>query len=86
MKTILGKILVVCLVLTLVFSLLPVSAFSSQMTSDDMRLITGGNVAIDCSAAATTIQIFCYVAGGSTTTCTIAYGIAYLTCLIGKIL
>ena len=85
MKKILKQILIVTLLVTLVVPLLPVSAASSSLTQNDMRLITGGKAA-DCPAFATTVQVFCTMVGGSTATCSVAYGLALVSCLVYSIL
>lgn len=86
MRKILKQLLVAMLLVTLVFPLLPISAASSSLSHDEMRLITGGKQAVDCGALAMTAQAFCYLVGGGSTTCSVVYGMAYVACLVTQIL
>ncbi len=86
MKKILKQLLVCMLLITLILPLLPVSTASSPLTQNEMRLITGGRVAVDCGAAASLAQFFCLLTGAGTTVCSVTYAIIYVGCVIGQIL
>ena len=86
MKNVLKQLLIALLLVTMILPLLPLSAASSSLTQTDMRLMTGGKQSVDCGALASAAEALCYLGGGSSTTCLYLYGIAYVGCLVAKIL
>ena len=86
MKKILKQLLVCMLLVTLIVPLLPISVASSPLSQNEMRLITGGKLSIDCGTAASVAQLFCLMTGAGSTACTVVYGIVYVGCLVGQIL
>ena len=86
MKKILKQLLICMLLITLIVPLLPVSTASSPLTQNEMRLITGGKVAVDCGVAASFAQFLCLLTGAGTTACSVAYGIVYVGCVVAQII
>ena len=86
MKKFSRQLLVVLMLVSLVLPLIPAFAAPTSLSQNDMRLITGGKLSLDCSAVAAAAEAFCIIGGGSPGVCSWVYNLAYVGCLISKLI
>ena len=86
MKKVIQRSLVVLLLVSLVFPMLPQAATTSPLSPQQMSSINGGLAASDCGALASAAEAFCYMVGGGALTCSALYAGTYVGCILAKIL
>ena len=85
MKKVIQRSLVVLLLVSLVFPMLPQTATTSPLSPQQMGAINGGLAASDCGVIASAAEAFCYMVGGGSATCGALYAGTYIGCVLAKI-